>query len=359
MPNIRRFLSLLLASLLLTFTLQASGDTPAPMRMPFIVSFSYWQNHWFLWTPQHPVYESLEVMTCEDPARPGHPLVWAFFTERGGAKHQVHYVNEQKVAKNWSGEAYYRPMQYKVTERSNGARDIKIEFTDKDGQKVHFSANFSQSSPLTTARAGLTNQIGHDADSFFLIFFREKNTTTKTLQLLIGGKDYSFQENGQTQSFGFHAAYSRNIYVATINYGHFTVTDTNRTRSNVSDGEVFRWSAANTKWMGDENALGSHADIFQDAEGRMRKYVCSSYGHAFRIEFNPALATVGTQAMHYAISLDDFPNVVTGMVTTEQQGDNLVYRWRPETPEWAATIPYRSTLSPGQHGYTVAVTRER
>jgi hypothetical protein len=112
-------------------------------------------------------------MSWDEPGHQGHPLVWAFFTERGGAKHQVHYVNDSAIAKGWQGEVYYRPMQYAISDLSNGARNLQISFVDKDEQEVQFSADFSRSTPLTIENAGLTNQIGHDADSFFLIFFRD------------------------------------------------------------------------------------------------------------------------------------------------------------------------------------------
>jgi Reverse transcriptase (RNA-dependent DNA polymerase) len=344
---------------LLTQPIKAEKSAQAlpPLRIPFLVSFSYWQNHWFLWMPQHPLYESLEVMSYEDPAHPRQPLVWAFFTERNGAKHQVHYLNDQAVVKSWGGEAYYRPIQYKSSEWSNGARNIDIEFTDKNGKTINFTADFSASLPLTTEHAGLTNQIGHDADSFFLIFFREKHTTSKTLQLLIGGKDYSFQETQATHSIRFHAAYSRNIYVATIGYGHFHVTQNGKT-STISDCEVPRWNDTGRSWGGDESALGARSIVYTDTNGAMREYQALSHGHTFRMEFRPPLQSAPGQVSRYSISLDALSDLVTGSVTTRQQGDEFVYQWRPEAPDWAAAIRYRSVLEPVQHGYAVDVNRK-
>jgi hypothetical protein len=225
-------------------------------------------------------------MSWDEPGHPGHPLVWAFFTERGGAKHQVHYVNDSAIAKGWQGEVYYRPMQYAISDLSNGARNLQISFVDKDGQEVQFSADFSRSTPLTIENAGLTNQIGHDADSFFLIFFREKHTTTTSLQFLIGGKDYSFRETEETQAFRFHAAYSRNIYVATINYNNFELIRAGDA-IHISRGGTFRWDSANFAWIEDKNLFGSETRLTLNSRGALRAYECWDHGHVFRFAFTP------------------------------------------------------------------------
>ena len=79
-------------------------------------TLAYWDHHWFVWLPRHPVYESVEIASHDTPDSPL-KLVWVFFTERDGVKRQVHYLNNRDVVTRWGG-SLYRDIHY---ERSGTA----------------------------------------------------------------------------------------------------------------------------------------------------------------------------------------------------------------------------------------------
>ena len=64
--------------------------------VPITSRLGRWDHHWFVWLPRHPVYESVEVASRDAPENP-FKFVWVFFTERDGAKRQVHYLNNHDV----------------------------------------------------------------------------------------------------------------------------------------------------------------------------------------------------------------------------------------------------------------------
>src|SRR5262245_40556498 len=69
---------------------------PQPV-IPFHTSFRHWDHHLFLWTPTHPLYESIEAAASTSPG--GRELVWVWFTERAVPKKQVHYVSDPETAR--------------------------------------------------------------------------------------------------------------------------------------------------------------------------------------------------------------------------------------------------------------------
>ena len=83
---------------------------PHPM-VPFTTSVDAWDHPWFLWLPRHPIYEAVEVASRE-PDRDGRVAVWVWFTERAGAKRQVHYRNDPQLATFVGGN--YRPIDYRI-----------------------------------------------------------------------------------------------------------------------------------------------------------------------------------------------------------------------------------------------------
>src|SRR5439155_14772186 len=98
--------------LLLAVLLLAAGGrntaTAWPDNVPLVPITSrleHWEHHWIVWLPRHPVYESVEVASREAPEAPV-PLVWVFFTERAGAKRQIHYLNHPDVVAHWAGSLY-------------------------------------------------------------------------------------------------------------------------------------------------------------------------------------------------------------------------------------------------------------
>ena len=100
--------------------------------VPLVTAHRYWDHHWFVWLPRHPVYESVEVMSIESAG--GHcRAVWVFFTEREGGKHQFKggysagiqvaavYFGHWSFSRHESGlRASQAGLSFAVTERDGG-----------------------------------------------------------------------------------------------------------------------------------------------------------------------------------------------------------------------------------------------
>ena len=48
----------------------AWAQTAPPPPRPLTTGLSHWDDHWFLWLPHHPLYESIEVATRDTDATP-------------------------------------------------------------------------------------------------------------------------------------------------------------------------------------------------------------------------------------------------------------------------------------------------
>jgi hypothetical protein len=192
----------------------AFAQTPL---VPIISFLRHWDHHWYIWLPGDPLYEAVEIMVAERGAE-AEPLVWVFFTERNGPKHQVHYFNNARVAAARDGE--YRGISFTMGGIDGGPRDVSIRFEDRDGRPVAIEVHFNPGTQLGTRGAGLTNQIGHSGDRLLLVFFREKNALAQVWHASIAGTDVAVPQPGQNHPVPFPAAYSANIFVAGFPFGY-------------------------------------------------------------------------------------------------------------------------------------------
>jgi hypothetical protein len=101
-----------------------SANTPL---VPIISMFHHWDHHWYLWLPGDPVYEAVEVMAAERAPNTS-PLVWVFFTERDGPKHQVHYLNDSRLAA--ATGAVSRDIAFTMTGAKGGPQSVSVKFVD-------------------------------------------------------------------------------------------------------------------------------------------------------------------------------------------------------------------------------------
>ena len=60
----------------------APASAAAPV-VPLVTAHEYWDHHWFVWLPRHPVYESVEIGSI-DAVGNRERAVWVFFTGRHG-----------------------------------------------------------------------------------------------------------------------------------------------------------------------------------------------------------------------------------------------------------------------------------
>lgn len=338
----------------------ATASAPEPSRwpaIPFVTSFYHWDHHWFIWLPRHPLYESLEVMS-NDPHGGALPLVWTFFTERAGTKHQVHYLNDPQVARYFGSDTYVRSFDYRVTGTPGGPRGLHLAFHDKNDRAVVWELDFQANAVLTDMGAGLTNQSGHSASSLFLVFFRERDALATTSRVLIGDDDLSYLP-GPDVKYPFPPAYSSNVYVAAFSYTSIRcglassayVCTSGRTFTRDASASVFTSNS-----VGWQNTI----TLYTDSAGGLTQYVHRAGEHVMRVDFSPPLPNpaehAASRALNYAISIDRFDRLIAGTLTINGAPPEWGLAFAPEQPEWAKSYAFRSNLVFDRNGYALATS---
>src|SRR5262249_20619280 len=129
-----------------------------------------------------------------EPEAGARPLVWAFFTERGGSKRQVHYLNDEALARDWGDDAHYRPIEYATSGAPGGPLGLHLALRDRDDRPVSWDLGFDPGARLDAGvGAGLTDQSGHRAADFFLLFYREKQAGTFDSRIRVGSDEFTFE----------------------------------------------------------------------------------------------------------------------------------------------------------------------
>jgi hypothetical protein len=188
----------------------AESGKPAMLHplVPFSTVIDHWDHHWFLWLPNHAVFESVEIASRENDAS-GRAAVWVWFTERAGAKRQIHYRNDAQLARFVGG--LYRQIDYKISGETGRPRAVEVRFDDSEGKPVNLDVAFDPTQILVRQGAGLTDQSGHMSDRAFLIFYRETNALAEDAHASIGGSNATFEKSepkGHFRSSGLTATAS-------------------------------------------------------------------------------------------------------------------------------------------------------
>lgn len=356
------------AALALAGTTSQAQSQP---MIPFNTSFSHSEHHWIMWIPKHPVYEAIEVRSNDNPQSPNGKSITVFFTERAGGKNQVYYFNEESAAKRWTQikkqQAYFRDIEYRTEGTTGKPMSLFVKFKDKDDISVELTMQFGKDQELTTEHAGLANQMGHGAEALFMIFYREKVSTATRSQLLIGGEDFSTKagDAGGTEQMA-HNGYRSNIYVATIAYGKssFSWDENGLTNSwrrvfkrvaNTGKDTIYRSNKAD-----DQTVI----ELVTNSAGEIRQYKHLLGEHTYQIEFEPALPNLNSaktgQSVNYRISLDNFKNLVEGVVSFKREETGIVLDWQHQTPNWTKGYFFQSIIRPNStSGYDLEVVRKK
>lgn len=203
LPRLRRSFGLTLAAVAAVFASLSHPMLPAVAAtseeatmsyplVPFSTIVDHWDHHWFLWLPHHPIYEAVEIASRE-PDHDGRVAVWVWFTERAGAKRQIHYRNDGQLAGFVGGS--YRPIDYAISGDVGGPRSLKVRFDDIEDRPVDIEVAFDPTQMLGRQGAGLTDQSGHMSDRAFLIFYRDTNALAQDAHVAIAGQNMTFDRN--------------------------------------------------------------------------------------------------------------------------------------------------------------------
>jgi hypothetical protein len=291
--------------------------------------------------PGDPVYEAVEVMAAErgpDTA----PLVWVFFTERDGAKRQIHYYNDPRLAAAMGAQS--RDIAFTMAGPDGGPRGVSVSLVDMTGRPIEIGASFSPDARLITAGAGLTNQIGHSGDRMLLMFFRERNVFAQSSHVMIAGIDASIPQAGR--SAPFPAAYSSNILIGLFPFGE------RRTSFEAAgpDQEKGVMHFTPTGVAGVYSATRpdrTSVELVSGPDAALQYFRHRSGPHVLEVSFVPPLPppgglTANTEST-YHISLDGFHDLLTGIVHVSRDGDAILLNWDFSAPDWTKQHPLRTT----------------
>jgi hypothetical protein len=331
----------------ITATASEQATMPHPL-VPFSTVVDHWDHHWFLWLPHHPVYEAVEIASRE-PDHDGRVAVWVWFTERAGAKHQIHYRNDPRLASFVGGS--YRPIDTTISGDVGRPRGLKVRFDDIDDKPIDIEVSFDSSQMLTRQGAGLTDQSGHMSDRAFLIFYRDTNALAQDAHVAIAGDNMTFGRDDAKGAFPFKWAYSHDITIGLIRYGSFKVA--------FGPGGFDR--SPGTGGYAQQRPWGGSVSLLSDSSQRLGEYIDRAAGGGFlRVVFDPPLPPCGSEAKPesaaFSISIAAAADIVKGHVEISCGDHGEVLAWHPDQPIWASRQPFRSEISrPDQHSVLLAV----
>ena len=362
--QITRIATLLAVSLLSVAPISAQDMRPwqtSPL-IPFNTNFwNYWDHHWLMWLPEHPVYEAIELSSYDNPEDPDYKLIRVFLTEREGNKTQYFYLNDKEAVRRSRANAYYRDIRYRTEGKFGEPLDLYVEFRDKDDQLVQWSVHFEPGQQLRQ-REGLTPSI-HSVGSILLFLLRDQTVDTPHGTFAMGGTDYSFKGDPKTTEVRYRSWYNHNVYSAVIVFGS--------SRFDYGEGRISNsWDREFQQLPGDgnvyvSNPLGYENEIRFETndQGEIRTYSNISFGHSFRFDFDPALPTIASarsgQRIGYSVSFDEFKHLVRGEITVKREMNTLLLNWQHAEPDWARERPFESLIIPDGEGYDLRVNENR
>jgi hypothetical protein len=319
-------------------SIAAESGKPAMLHplVPFSTVIDHWDHHWFLWLPNHSIFESVEIASRETDSS-GWAAVWVWFTERAGAKRQIHYRNDAQLARFVGG--VYRQIDYKISGEAGRPRAVEVRFDDSEGNPVNLDVAFDPTQMLVRQGAGLTDQSGHMSDRAFLVFYRETNALALDAHALIGGSNATFGKSEPKGPFPFRWAYSHGITIGLIQYG----------TSKVMFGPDGYDPSPETGRYVRQMPWGGNVTLLQES-GALKEYIERTASDDFlRVVFEPPLppcsGEIKQQSSTFSISIAAAADVIKGRVETRCGGGVHELMWRPEEPLWASRTPFRSELS--------------
>jgi hypothetical protein len=318
--------------------------------VPFATVVDSWNHHWFLWLPRHPIYESVEVASRE-PDRDGRIDVWVWFTERAGAKRQIHYRNSALLAGFVGG--YYRPISFQISGDGGQPRGLQVRFDDIENMPAEIDIRFDADQTLDRQHAGLTDQSGHMRDRAFLIFYRDTNAQARYGRASIGPKNYTFDRDETEGAFPFKWSYSHGISISLILYNSF--------RATFGPDGFTPAPGTSSDYVLNRVGRGSVL-LLSDPAGQLSEYVDhGANGDFLRVVFDPPLPACDRgaklQSSSFSVSIKAAADLIEGRIEIQRGDQGQVFDWHPSRPMWASRQPFRSEISrPDDHSWSVVVS---
>ena len=352
--GVRRLLPGVIGSLCLTGSVvQAVAAAPV---VPLVTAHHHWDHHWFVWLPRHPEYEAVEVMSI-DTGGGYYRAVWVFFTERDGDKHQVHFFDDRQIAEHFPG-SYFRHIEYERSGASGQGQSVRVALTGLNDVPIEIVVDLADR-PLSRTGAGLTDQSGHSADSVFLLFHRDRNAFARTNEIRIGGRDYSFRAGDDpTGKHRFMAAYSADIQIAVVPFGHWSFSRHEAGLSASQAGLTFAVTEPDggMRLTASQPGYRNRIAVDLDTAGALTGYRHDADTNRLTLGFDAAVplapgAPRATSA--FAILMNPDEPVARGDVVSEPISGGRRLTWRLRSPPWTADYPFESIITENGGGHAL------
>ena len=333
----------------------AGAQAPA---VPLVSVHHSWDHHWFAWLPRHPVYEAAEIMSIDAAGSP-YRAVWVFFTERRGGKRQTHFLDDRRIVERFA-ESHYRPISYERSGAEGRAQSVRVALDGLDGVPIKIAVDLADRK-LTREEAGLTDQSGHNADTLFLLFHRDRSALARANEIRIGGRDYSFRSGDDPAGkHRFIAAYSAGIQIAVLPFGRWSVSRQGARLDAPAAGLSFAVAARNRGWRltADPPGYRNRITVDLDSRGALTAYRHDTGPHRLALGFDaplPLVPDAPPTARRFAIRMNPDAPVASGEVVSERAEGGRRLSWRFSSPRWAAGYPFQSVIQPNGGGQALTV----
>ena len=334
---------------------QASAATPVA---PLVTAHHHWDHHWFVWLPRHPVYESVEVMSIESTGG-YYRAVWVFFTERHGGKRQVHFFDDPQIVEHFPG-SHFRSIEYERSGTPGQGQSVRVVLTGLDDVPIEIVVDLA-GRPLTRTHAGLTDQSGHAADSFFLLFHRDRNALARANDVRIGGGDYSFHPGDDlTGKHPFMAAYSSGIQIAVVQFGQWSFSRQETRLNSTTAGLSFAVAESNGGMRLTASAPGyrNRIAVDLDADGALTGYRHDAESHRLAFDFEAALPLAldaPPAKREFVVHMNPNEPVAGGEAVSEPVEGGRRVTWHFHTPSWTADYPFESIIAADSVGHALTI----
>ncbi len=308
--------------------------------IPLVSTFFHWDEHWFVGLPGHPLYKSLEVMIR---GRGGRGVVCACFTRREGSQSQICYVNDERLAAHWPGEAFYRYIQYDTHDNTGRGETLRIEFLDADNQVVSWFVTAGTSS--CGAPAGLSDRSTHADAEMFVLLFRETVVEAAMSRLTLGSVTFEHDEQRPNYSTMVPPLFSSNIYMAMIAFENTTFVPEH---GHMLDSKGRRYFVVPTrKSQKQDRWTAGTIHLMTTSEGELLQQRQYHGDHVFTIGFDPPMSSVRPPkrfCCRFTMSFDSYTDLVEGDLTVLGLDERCRLTWRPNHPAWAVGCSFTSLL---------------
>ena len=289
--------------------------------------------------------------------------VWVFFTERHGAKRQVHFFDNRQIVERFPG-SHYRPIEYERFGVLGQGQSVRVALAGLDDLPIEIAIDLADR-PLTRTGAGLTDQSGHSASTLFLLFHRDRTALAPTNEVRIGGGDYSFRAGDDpTGKHRFMAAYSAGIQIAVVPFGQWSFArqqTREETRLNATAaGLSFALTERNggTRLTASAPGYRSRIAVDLDAGGALTGYRHDAATHRLALDFDADLPLAFDSpriAREFSIYMNPDEPVARGEVVSEPLEGGRRLTWRLHSPPWTVEYPFESIIKPNGGGHALVI----